>query len=273
MQFGNPNIPRIQVAANGLEQATAVVDSGAVLSIISEEMAGKVGVRSLGDFKGTFFGLLGEPITVSFGLLESLQVGELVVRNVPVAIMPDKKLRFFVYNKEPFRMDLLLGANFLKEFRMEINYHENSVLFAPLTAEMRKPADDQNMFFLNFRPLVHSTINRRGWYLFLVDTGSEITFLNEELLSETNVRNAPKVHGATLQGLGGAQQSGEKIENVEIGVDQWAGLFRTLPLYGNESTNALGIIGQNFLSKFHVIMDFGTMRLDLKRARGPFGSL
>ena len=273
MQFGNPNIPRVQVAANGREQATAVVDSGAVLSIISEDLAAKVEVRSLGDFKGTFYGLLGEPIAVSFGLLETLQIGELVVRNVPVAIMPDKKLRFVVYNKEPFRMDLLLGANFLKEFRTEIDYRKNSVTFAPLTAEMRQPADDQNLFFLNFRPLVHSTINRHGWYLFLLDTGSEITFLNEELLSATTVRNAPKLHGATLQGLGGAQQAGEKIENVEIGVDQWAGLFRTLPLYGNESTNALGIIGQNFLSNFKVIMDFGTMRLDLKRERGPFGSM
>jgi hypothetical protein len=271
MHFGKPDIPRVEILANGSHEAIAVIDSGAVLSIISEDFARQAEVRSLGDFGGTFYGLLGEPIPVRFGLLETVQLGGIVVSNVPVAIMPDRKLHFFVYNREPFRMDVLIGANFLKEFRTTFDYREGTVTFAPLTAEMRRPADNQNMFFVNFRPLVHTTINRRGWYLFLIDTGSEVTFLNEQLISKTAVRYAPKVHGANLQGLGGAQQTGQKIENVEIGVDRWAGLFKNLPLYGNESTNALGILGQNLLKHFVVVMDFGTMRLELQRQRSPFG--
>jgi hypothetical protein len=273
MKFGRPDIPRIDVQANGRTDATAVIDSGAVLSIVSEAFAERAHIRSLGDFKGTFYGLLGEPITVSFGLIDTLRIGGLEVQNVPVAIMPDKKLDFFINNRQPFRMDILLGTNLLKEFRMELNYRNESVTFTPLTDAMRQPVDNQNLFFLGFRPMVHATINKRGWYLFLIDTGSEVTFLNERLLSETNVRNLPKVHGAMLQGLGGAQQHGSKIENVGIGVDAWEGQFKTLPLYGNDTTDALGIVGQNYLRNFRVILDFGSMRLDLKRDRGPFGAL
>lgn len=263
MRFGKPDIPRIQATINGRSPATAVIDSGAVLSIISEELAAIAGARPLGEFKGTFYGLLGEPIPVSFGLLESLQVGDLRIANVPVAIMPDDKLHFFVHNDEPFRMDLLIGANLLKEFRVEMDFRSSWIEFTPLTAAMRRPTEEQNIFFLGFRPLVQASINQRGWYLFLIDTGSEVTFLNGTSLSKTNVRHSPRIHGALLQGLGGSQQRGSKIENVNVGVDRWSGAFKTLPLYGSETNDALGIIGQNFLKNFRVVIDFGTMRLDL----------
>lgn len=268
MRFGEPDIPRIRVTVNDQLPATAVIDSGAVLSIVSEEFAELAGVRSLGSFKGTFYGLLGEPIAVSFGLIDAMNLGDLRMENIPVAIMPDEKLHFFVHNDEPFRMDLLLGANLLKEFRIEFDFRGSWIGFTPLTPAMRVPAEDQNLFMVGFRPLVQASINRRGWYLFLLDTGSEVTFLNSTMLSRTNVRNAPKIHGALMQGLGGAQQRGAKIENVDIGVDRWAGAFKTMPLYGSESNDAVGILGQNYLRNFRVILDFGRMRLDLEPPGG-----
>lgn len=272
MKFGEPHIPRIEVNANGIA-ASAVIDSGAVLSIVSEDLANRANLRRLGDFQGTFYGLLGEPIAVSFGILDELRIGSMQIRNVPVAIMPDRQLNFFVVKRQTMKMDVLLGANLLKEFRLELNFGDDEITFTPLTDADRQPASDQNLFFLGFRPLVQVSINRRGWYLFLLDTGSEVTFLNDSLLSSTNVRNLPRFHGALLQGLGGSQKRGTKIENVEIGVDDWAGRFRDLPLYGSDRTEAFGILGENFLQNFRVILDFGSMRLDLKRDRGPFGSL
>jgi len=272
MTFGDPEIPRIELVANGTE-ATAVIDSGAVVSIVSETLAQRAAIRRLGTFIGTFYGLLGEPIPVTFGIIEEIRIGALLVRNVPVAIMPDRQLDFLIVNKQTFKMDLLLGANLLKEFRLELSFQDSSMTFTPLSEADRKPAADQNLFFMGFRPVVQTTINRRGWYLFLLDTGSEVTFLNDALLSSTNVRNAPRFHGALLQGLGGSQKRGAKIENVEIGVDHWAGRFRDLPLYGSERTETYGILGQNFLRNFRVILDFGAMRLDLRRDQGPFGNL
>jgi hypothetical protein len=68
-----------------------------------------------------------------------------------------------------------------------------------------------------------------------------------------------------LQGLGGSQKRGAKIKDVEIGVDQWAGKFKTLPLYSTEQTNAVGIVGQNFLKNFRVVIDFAAMKMELHR--------
>lgn len=268
-QFGRPEVPRIHVKLNGTRQVEGIVDSGAVLSIISRRLADSLAIKRLGTFEGTFYGLLGEPIQVNFGIVDQLELGEIVIRNVPVAIMPDDKMRFLVSREKriEFRMDFLLGSNLLKEFRLELDFRANRVTFIKLTAADRKPDANQNLFFHGFRPHVRGAVNRRAWFLFILDTGSEITFLNQSRLKSLPVQIfGSGAHSATLQGLGGAMKHGAKLENVEVGVDKWGGKFKTLPMYtSDEKEIAVGIIGQNFLKNFDVVIDFGRMRVDLNR--------
>lgn len=266
--FTRPEVPRVNVRLNGTHDSEAVIDSGAVLSIVSKRLAASLPVKSLGTFEGTFYGLLGEPIAVNFGLIEELQIGEITIRNVPVAIMPDEKMRFLVSRKErkEFKIDFLLGSNLLKEFRLDLDFGARRVTFKKLTPADHHPDRDQNLFMYGFRPHVRGAINRRGWFLFILDTGSEITFLNEGKLSTlpVHVFGTTGVHSATLQGLGGAMKHGSKLENVEIGVDKWGGKFETLPMYvADERDTSVGIIGQNFMKHFNVVIDFGRMRVDL----------
>lgn len=267
-RFGRPDVPRLNVRINRGNETEAIVDSGAVLSIISRRLADSLPVRSLGDFEGTFYGLLGEPIAVRFGLLDTLEVGGMVIENVPVAIMPDEKMRFLVNKKEgkEFNMNFLLGTSLLKEFRLELNFDTHHITFKKLTTADRNPDPDQNLFYRGFRPHVRGAVNRKGWFLFVLDTGSEITFLNESRLSGLPVAIFGSAHTATLQGLGGAMKRGSKLQDVQVGVDRWAGAFETIPMYsGGENDAAVGIIGQNFLGHFNVVIDFGRMRVDLTR--------
>lgn len=270
IEMGSPDIPRLPVAVNDEPLVTAIIDTGAVMSIISSSLAEKVGLAPRGDFQGTFVGLLGEPILVRFGVLDRLVIGDLEINKIPVAIMADDKLQFFVYNQEPFSLDLLLGTSLLKEFRVELDFQREVATFQPLEPPDRKPDRDQNLFFVGFRPFVQAAISRKGWYHFVVDTGSEVTFLNANRIAETPVRRALRYHGAMLQGLGGARRAGEKVEDIEITVDAWGGKFRNIPLYASEQSPAFGILGQNYLKNFRVVIDFGSMRLDLFRDRGEF---
>jgi hypothetical protein len=267
-RFGRPDVPRIMVRVNGGEEMEAIVDSGAVLSIISSRLAASLPVRSLGTFQGTFYGLLGEPINVSFGILDTLELGGVVVENIPVAIMPDEKMRFLINKKEgkEFSMNFLLGSSLLKEFRLDLNFNTRHITFKHLTAQDRQPGADQNLFFKGFRPHVRAAVNRKGWFLFVIDTGSEITFLNEARMSDLPVAVFGSQHSATLQGLGGSMKHGSKLLDVEVGIDEWSGTFETIPMYaGGENDDAVGIIGQNFLGHFNVVIDFGRMRVDLQR--------
>jgi len=271
MKVVRPDVPRVDVNLDGKKTISAIIDSGAVLSIISQSLAANLSLKTLGTFEGTFSGLLGEPIPVHFGLLETVQLGRMTIANVPVAIMPDDKMRFLISGKKEFKIDFLLGAHLLKEFRIELDFRRNGVTFTRIPQSARRPAADQNLFIEQFRPAVRGTINRHGWYAFILDTGSEVTFLNERQLASFPIQIfAPKVHNATLQGLGGAKKHGEKVENVEIGIDRWAGTFHTIPMYDageHERTN--GIVGENYLKNFDVVIDFGRMRVDL----APIGVL
>ena len=268
-RFGDPSVPRIATRVNDVADVEGIIDSGAVLSIISQRLAARLNVRRLGDFEGTFYGLLGEPITVKFAMLESLQLGGMTIENVPVAVMPDEKMRFLVSREtqQHFHMDFLLGSNLLKEFRLELNFDRDQVTFTRLQPRDRVPAADQNLFFNGFRPHVRGAVNRHAWFLFVLDTGSEITFLNHSRLGALRINVFEQGgHTATLQGLGGSMKRGAKLENVEVGVDRWAGVFKTIPTYASDEKDyAVGIIGQNFLENFNVVIDFGRMRVDLER--------
>lgn len=268
LRIGRPEVPRIDTRINKAAALTpTVIDSGAVISIISRRLATQLGLKKLHMPNGTFYGLLGEPISVEFALLDTLALGGLTIANVPVAIMADEKMRFLITGKKQFDIDFLLGANLLKEFRLDFDFDNNRVTFTQLTSADKQPVADQNLFFEGFRPNVRGTINKEGWYLFVLDTGSEVTFLNEsQIMSMPISMFTPRIHSATLQGLGGARKHGSKVEDVEIGVDRWAGRFKTLPMYsGGETERAAGIIGENFLKNFRATIDFGRMRVDLKR--------
>jgi hypothetical protein len=267
-KFGRPDVPRVSVRANREHEVEAVIDSGAVVSIISQRLADRLAVKTLGTFEGTFYGLLGEPIAVKFALLDRLELGGVVVEQIPVAIMPDEKMRFLIskHDGTQFHMDFLLGSNLLKEFRIELDFDHDRVTFTRLTEKDRKPAADQNLFFEGFRPHVRGAINRKAWYLFILDTGSEVTFLNEAHAGSLPVQLFGGAHTAMLQGLGGSMKRGAKLENVEIGIDDWGGKFKTLPMYtAGDREQAVGIVGQNYLKNFNVVIDFGRMRVDLKR--------
>lgn len=259
--FGDPDIPRIQVKVNGARDVSSILDTAAVLTIVSEKLAADLSIRKLGEFNGTFVGLIGEPIRVTFGVLDSIRIGGMEARNVPVAIMPDDKLSFFVVEKRPFKMDLLLGMNLLRRFKLDLRFNGRVLSMTPIERK-DDTVQDPNLFLVDFRPMVPASIHRKGSYPFLLDTGSEVTFLNSTTLSDTSVRGAKTVHGATLQGLGGARKYGEKIGAVELGVAGWGANYEALPLYEHDSS-AFGIVGQSFLKHFRVVIDFGRMRLDL----------
>lgn len=268
-KFGRPEVPRVHVRVNGRVETEAVIDSGAVTSIISTRLAASLPVQRLPTMEGTFQGLLGEPIQVTFGLLDRLELGGIILENVPVAIMPDEKMRFLISKKEgkEFHIDFLLGSNLLKEFKLVLDYERHRATFTRLLPGDHRADPDQNLFFEGFRPHVRAAVNRRGWYLFIIDTGSEITFLNQSRLANLPVQLfGSGAHSAMLQGLGGSMKRGAKIENVEVGLDRWSGIFKTLPMYWSEDKDgAVGIIGQNLLRNFKVTIDFGRMRVDLQR--------
>jgi len=263
-----PDIPRTETRVNDTRVA-GIIDSGAAMTIVSDRLAAEARLPFMGDITGTFFGLLNEPIEVRFAMIDRLRIGDMTIRDVPVAVMSGEKMKFLTLNKAPFHIDFLIGANLLREFRLDFDFTESRLSIAWVPYEERKPDPDQNLFFIQGKPTVHATIDGKGWYHMIVDTGSEVTYLNSAEINKGQVgRSFAKVYkGAELQGLGGSTKRGIKVEDVGIGIHAWEGVFKNLPLYSSPRSGAFGLVGENLLQNFRVTLDFGRMKMTLDRAR------
>lgn len=266
MEHDKPRIPRVETRVNDT-RVSGIIDSGAVMTIVSDRLAAEARLPFLGDLTGTFYGLLNEPIEVRFAMIDSIRIGEMTIRSVPVAVMSGEKMKFFTLNRTPFHIDMLVGANLLREFVIDLDFVESRLSLTWVPEDERIPADDQNLFLVQGKPMVHATIERRGWYLMILDTGSEVTYLNSaEFHKEQLGSSFAKVYsGAELQGLGGSTKRGIKLENVGIGIDGWEGVFKSVPLYSSPRSGAFGLVGENFLRNFKVRIDFGRMKISLDR--------
>lgn len=266
-RFGMPDLPRIETTVNRV-RLEAIIDSGASISIVSRSLAESASIRLFDGETGTLHGLLGRPIAVDFGLIDSLRIGDMIVRNVPVAVMSDENLSFFFASNQPFQMHLLIGSSLLRHYRLRFDYGLRKLTFHYVDPADRQPVEDQNLFLVDQKPLVHVAINRQAWFPFLLDTGSELTFLNEARLVRPKFTLGIRgVHGTKMQGLGGARKHGGRVRDVSVGVDRWSGRFEHVPLYSDVASEAIGILGQNFLQRFNVEIDFGRMRVEVDPAR------
>lgn len=264
MEIDHPNLPRINVVVNGTT-LPGIIDTGAALTIISESRAKEADVKSLGGFEGEISGLLGVRISVRFGLIERLSIGDIVVRDVPVAILRDHRLRFRTTGGI-FDIDMLIGIDLLRHFRITLDPEALTFALERFDPSERLPAHDQNLFLAEARPMVAAALNGEGMYPMILDTGSEVTFLNQTNPLVIAVLSAfPRYHSATLQSLDGTRGSGAHVENVRVGLDQWQGRFARAPLYNDSRRHSLGVLGQNFLRRFRTTIDFATMRVELER--------
>jgi hypothetical protein len=84
---------RLLVGVNGTD-TQAIVDTGAVYSIVTESFARRAGVREIPNSQASGRGLHQKEFPVTFGVIETLQFGGFTVRDVPVMLMPDDALLF-----------------------------------------------------------------------------------------------------------------------------------------------------------------------------------
>lgn len=261
MKIVSPDLPLVE-ARSGSARVASVIDSGAALSIISESVAGRLDLDPLDGITGEVSGLLGSRVRVEFGLIRQLHLGDVVISNIPVAVIPDHRLRFRTTEGD-FDIEFLIGTDLLRRFRITLDPARETVTVRRIEALL--PAPDQNLFLHEGRPMVAVALEGSGWYPMIIDTGSEVTFLNQaNPLVGVTLSRLPRFHSVTMQFLDGVRSSGSKVERITLGVDRWAGRFSDLPLYGDSRTSNLGILGQNFLSRFRTTIDYGTMRVELE---------
>jgi hypothetical protein len=106
--------------------------------------------------------------------------------------------------------------------------------------------------------LLETTVNGKGPYRFVLDTGAGLTMISPELAKKVEVQGdeAQKavgaggnidVHFGTVKALAIGET---RIEALKVGIMDLSGISKAI------DTNIDGIIGYNFLSRFRVSVDY-----------------
>lgn len=252
---------RLPVRINGSDSA-AILDTGAAYTILTESFAREVGVREIPNSKAYGRGLHAREFPLTFGILDRLEFAGFSVENVPVMIMPDDAL-LFETSRGPFPVPMVLGLHLIKEFTLDLDYGRRRLVLTRTDFRAGSRGPDQNLFFARGRLFARATLNRGGWYLLLLDTGSEPTMLTSTGVQRAGIRGTNRFYPKTLYGLGKSQAEWMSVDAVTIGVAGFGVRFRNLVVKEDEDAFEDGILGNSFLKNFRVRIDFQRMRMTL----------
>jgi len=248
----------VPVNVNGAGPFEFILDTGAGTTILTPEIAARLKLQSTGSKQGH---TAGGVIEAKLATLESISVGASAVENVDIAIAELSHLSKAVGAK----IDGDLGYNFLKHFRLAIDYRNGDVRFDdPKRVEyFGTPALTELPMRLAHpaKPLIliDAQVDGRGPFLFAIDTGTSTTAVSRELASILNLSTAAAASVTT--GAAAVQMSAARLPTLRVGkceirdVDVIVGDFLTM-LSGVVGAKLDGIIGYNFLRHFKVVLDY-----------------
>jgi hypothetical protein len=254
---------RVPIRVNSMDSA-AILDSGAVYTIVTQSFAREVHVRMIPDSRASGRGLHKREFPVDFGVIAELSFGGLVVRDVPVMVMPDQAMLFETLRGQ-FPVPIVLGLHLLKEFTVEIDYPNRHLRWTRKDFRVPKRSPDQNLFYRGGRMFVRGSIDRNGYYQFLLDTGSEPTLMTSAGQFRANLPQSSRVFPKRVYGLGRSQVEWGRISEVTIGIAGFGARFRDLAVKEDDDAFEDGIVGTSLLENFRVAVDFNRMVLTLEK--------
>jgi predicted aspartyl protease len=251
---------------NGAGPFDFILDTGAGTSLLSAELAQQLNIKILGTKEGQS---AGGKISVSLAKVESLALGQAKIEDVEVGIVDLGHIAKTIGTK----IDGDVGYNFLKHFRVTIDYQTAEIRFddpkrienfggpskAEIPMRLASPA----------KPLVLVDVyaNGRGPFQFAIDTGTSTTAIAPEVAQQLRIDGSPigplttggSQVNVTAGNLKSFQLGGARIDDLVVVV---ADFFAMLSQAVGAKLD--GIVGYNFLRNFRVVMDYPSEKFRLE---------
>ena len=242
-----------------------ILDTGAGTSLLSSELAQQLEIKTIGSKDGQ---TAGGKISVSLAKVDSFAVGKTKLHDVDVGIVDLSQIA----NAIGAKIDGDLGYNFLKHFRVTINYRDCELrLEDPKRIESLARGAQAEIPIRLASPakpliLVNVYANGGGPFQFAIDTGTSTTAITPGLAKQlgvaTSTAGAGTTGGSAIDLRAGSLQSfqlgGAKIDNMPVVV---ADFFEMLSAAVGAKLD--GIVGYNFLRNYKVVIDYPGGNLQL----------
>jgi predicted aspartyl protease len=256
----------LPVEVNGEGPFEFILDTGAGTSLLSSELGQKLGIKIIGSKEGQS---AGGAVSVSLARVSSLAVASAKLDDVDVGLVDLSQIGKTVGAK----IDGDLGYNFLKHFRVTLDYRKNEIRFDdPKRFELAGQSTAVTEVVMRLagpaKPLILVDVyaNGRGPFQFAIDTGTSTTAITPELAKQLGVASLPigaaTTGGAPVDVTAGVLQSFQvgdaRIDNLAVVVaDFFAMLSDAL------GAKLDGIVGYNFLRNYKVALDYPNKMLSL----------
>jgi predicted aspartyl protease/Flp pilus assembly protein TadD len=262
VRFDLPNNrPILNVRINGRKEPLRfVLDTGSGISVISDETAKQLGIKAVA--RGGMARAVGGKFEIVYGFLQSMEIGEARIENVPVYIR-----RF--YNDE-IPVDGYIGLAVVAKYVTTVDYgtrtftlnrqRANNDALSPISkASIEIPIRTTTSGFLSGEVQVEGVGKP---FNFIIDTGASISVVSEKMMELEEMHEFKHPARLRVYGAAGIANDVQTLvlprvflgtharEKVDVAV------LDLEPV--NETTGFIqsGIIGGNFLRYFRVTFDF-----------------
>jgi len=281
------NRPVIQVRVNGQKEPLRfVLDTGSGMSVISDQTAKRLGVRSVA--KGGLARAVGGggKFEIIYGFLNSIEIGEVKVQNVPVYI------RKFFDSHIP--VDGYLGLSVVQKYLASLDYgtrrmslvRQNQTDIVESWTTIRRPEGFQTLIPVTpddgavevalrttSSGFLSGEVGLDGFEKnvnFIIDTAASITVISEKFSQEEALLDLVQPAKARVIGAAGVSENVKVLQlpRLSLGPSKLekinAAVLDMEPVNETAGFTQSGILGGNFLRHFRVYFDFGrgAMRLE-----------
>ena len=281
------NRPILQVRLNGQKEPLRfVLDTGSGMSVISNNTAKKLGLKPVA--KGGMARAVGGggKFDIVYGFLNSVEIGDVKVENVPVYI------RYFFDNAVP--VDGYLGLSVVSRFLTSLDYgarrmtlikqNQNDVMEAWTTVRRGEGAQALAPVLPNEGVIEVPLRTTSSGFLsgevaldgfekplnFIIDTAASITVVSEKLSQEEAINDLLRPSSMRVFGAAGITENVMIVQlpKVSLGLTKIeklnAAVLDLEPVNETAGFKQSGILGGNFLRNFRVYFDFarGALRLE-----------
>jgi tetratricopeptide (TPR) repeat protein len=239
-----------------------IIDTGAEHTVLSRNMAQRLGVRPLTTTLGGGVGEVGFR-SLQLARIDSLTIGSMKMRNVP-CIIKDPTLRNLPTKEGESLSPLSLG------FSMIIDYKTRKLTMGrSLPSE---PSDFELPLRLHRLAVVRGTVDRNHPTNFVVDTGGQVISISKATATQLGRPEPTRRINLKVYGSSGWDRDAFLMPNVDLRFDAIHYQKYSVVVLNLNVPSALlgfqvgGTVGHSFLSKYRAAIDLGRSVLRLKDA-------
>ncbi len=274
-------LPVIEVSVNGSKPVDFIIDTGGMEVILDDDLAKEIGAQIAGSFSGSYADQ--KKAATGLGRIDSIALGEFVVRNVPIHILDTDP---FSSGFDGLRIKGVISTRLLMHLISTIDYRNGALILQRMTPANLQRLESQvaaagvkaiPFWLIETHYIVAwGTVNKLDPMLFFVDTGLEGAGFTAPVpvLQQAGV---PVDWAQAKDAIGG----GGVLQDVDIVVDRLTlgdaeneVIENHVP--GKASKNAPSILGNKlgfyigglishqFFRDYALTLDFTGMRLILR---------